>query len=458
MSLIRSRARRVPFVHQLSASDCGAACLTMVLAHHGHRRDLASVSAAMGAGTDGARLITIAEVGERHGLCAKAVRLDAAAVDELPAATVLHWRGNHFVVLEAVERDEVVIVDPAVGRRRIPRAEFAAAFSGTGIMFERGPAFQPGNFATSPWRALGAVLRGHRRALLAASGLSLSVAVLGIAFPLALQVCLDRILPRADLDRAHQLGIVLGVLVVLQLVLGLVRARVLARIVIAMEDRLTQRFMAGLARTPLPVLFARSHGDLLARASSHTEVRSLITSGAISGLLDGTLASAYLVALLVISPVMGAFVIGLLVVYAIITSTIVPRARRWSAEEVLSRADASHHQVEFVAGLEQIRAMGLESDAIARWQSRFAEALEASTRRERFDGVVEASFATLRFAAPLALVWIGVLATLRGQITPGGMLAMVSLAMGLFAHCVSLAQLFLRLPRLGTLLDRIEDI
>ena len=70
------RSRRVPFVHQLSASDCGAACLTMVLAYHGHRRDLASVSAAMGAGTDGARLITIAEVGERHGLYAKAVRLD----------------------------------------------------------------------------------------------------------------------------------------------------------------------------------------------------------------------------------------------------------------------------------------------------------------------------------------------------------------------------------------------
>ena len=99
--MTRPRPRRVPFVQQLAASDCGAACLAMVLAYHGHRRDLASLSDAMGSGADGARLITVAEVGERHGLRAQAVRLEAEAIDALPAATVLHWRGDHFVVLEA---------------------------------------------------------------------------------------------------------------------------------------------------------------------------------------------------------------------------------------------------------------------------------------------------------------------------------------------------------------------
>ena len=325
-------------------------------------------------------------------------------------------------------------------------------------MFEPGPDFQAGNFAPSPWRALRSVLRDHRRPLLVAGGLSLAVAVVGIAFPVALQIGLDTILPRADLDRAQQLGVVLAVLVVLQLLLGLVRARVLAHVVVAMEARLTMRFMAGLARTPIPLLLARSHGDLLARVSSHVEVRALVTSGAISALLDSTLASAYLVGLLVLSPTMGAFVIGLLVVYAVVTATVIPRARRWAADEVVVRSEASHYQVELVSGLEQLRSMGLESDALARWQGRFDKALEASRRRERFDGIVEASFATLRFAAPLALLWIGMMAVLRGQITPGSMVAMVSLAMGLFIHSVSLAQLMLRLPRLGTLLDRIEDI
>lgn len=450
--------RRVPFVQQLAASDCGAACLAMVLAHHGHRRDLASLSDAMGSGADGARLITVAEVGERHGLRAQAVRLEAEAIDALPAATVLHWRGNHFVVFETVVRDEIVILDPAVGRRRLTRAEFAAAFSGTGLVLEPGPDFQTGDFAPSPWRPLASVLRDHRRPLLVAGGLSLVVAVVGLAFPLALQIGLDVILPSADLDRAQELGVALAVLVVLQLLLGLLRARVLAHVVVAIEARLTKRFMTGLVRTPIPLLLARSHGDLLARVSSHVEVRGLVTSGAISALLDSTLASAYLVGLFVLSPTMGAFVIGLLVVYAVVTATIVPRARRWAADEVVVRAEASHDQVELVSGLEQLRSMGLESDALARWQLRFDEALAVSRRRERFDGIVEAAFATLRFAAPLALLWVGMMAVLRGQITAGAMVAMVSLAMGLFFHSVSLAQLMLRLPRLGTLLDRIEDI
>src|SRR3569833_4081417 len=94
---------------------------------------------------------------------------------------------------------------------------------------------------------------------------------------------------------------------------------------------------------------------------------------------------------------MGACVGGLLVVYAVITSTIVPRARRWAADEVLIRDEASPRQVALVSGLEQIRSMGLEAEALARWQRHFDEALEASGRRGRFDGFVVAVFVLLCF-------------------------------------------------------------
>ena len=46
--------RRIPFVHQLSATECGAACLAMVLGYHGKEVRLEELRESTGSGRDGA--------------------------------------------------------------------------------------------------------------------------------------------------------------------------------------------------------------------------------------------------------------------------------------------------------------------------------------------------------------------------------------------------------------------
>ena len=137
LALVAGRgSASIPFVQQTAEADCGPACLAMVLSHLGRPASLDSIVGAFDVGPNGVTALQIVEVARRLGLPAVGVQIEADSVDALAPASILHWRGNHFVVLQVVHESFVEIVDPAVGHARIPTAEFCARFSGTAIVFD----------------------------------------------------------------------------------------------------------------------------------------------------------------------------------------------------------------------------------------------------------------------------------------------------------------------------------
>ena len=113
-----SRGRHIPFVQQLEAADCGAACLAMVLGSFGKTVALDELRGVIGSnrGTDASEILSGAA---RYGLRGRGIQLELEDLVHLPSGTILHWAFNHFVVLDRVRRTSVDIVDPASGRRRI---------------------------------------------------------------------------------------------------------------------------------------------------------------------------------------------------------------------------------------------------------------------------------------------------------------------------------------------------
>src|SRR3954468_22207707 len=77
------RRRRVPFVPQTAKSDCGAACLAMVLAYHGREVRLAELRALLGSGRDGTSALAIKNVAARFGLECEGVTIQRDELDLL---------------------------------------------------------------------------------------------------------------------------------------------------------------------------------------------------------------------------------------------------------------------------------------------------------------------------------------------------------------------------------------
>ena len=72
----RRGRRRIPFVQQLEASDCGAACLSMVLGLHGRHVPLEEVRKFTGSGRGGVSAGSILHAAEHYKLHCRGVRLE----------------------------------------------------------------------------------------------------------------------------------------------------------------------------------------------------------------------------------------------------------------------------------------------------------------------------------------------------------------------------------------------
>lgn len=130
------RSFQFPFLKQHDQSDCGAACLGMVCKYYkmpiglNRLRDMANVS------RYGTSMAALAEAAETLGFLTRGVRTGYEKLmhTELPA--ILHWKGNHFVVLFKTAKDQVRIADPAVGIRKLSRKEFEAEWTGVALLIE----------------------------------------------------------------------------------------------------------------------------------------------------------------------------------------------------------------------------------------------------------------------------------------------------------------------------------
>jgi len=120
---------KYPIVRQLDSMDCGAACLAMVCAHFGLEHSLANLRDITFVDLEGVSLLNIKNAAEKIGLETLPVKANYAKLQhEVPLPAIAHWDQNHFVVVYDVQDNEVVIGDPAMGERKISRADFSSCW------------------------------------------------------------------------------------------------------------------------------------------------------------------------------------------------------------------------------------------------------------------------------------------------------------------------------------------
>ncbi len=106
-------------MRQEGIADCAAACVAMVLSAFGKSMSVGAIRAELQA-TDatGTTADAIVSVLLHHGLEAWGTLGAPDDVGDVAPPAILHWRSEHFVVLEEVSETHVAIIDPTWGARR----------------------------------------------------------------------------------------------------------------------------------------------------------------------------------------------------------------------------------------------------------------------------------------------------------------------------------------------------
>jgi ABC-type bacteriocin/lantibiotic exporter with double-glycine peptidase domain len=452
-----SRAR-IPVVTQVSAAECGAACLTMVLGLHGRRCSLEEVRQQVGCGRDGASAHHILSAARRYGLRGRGLKLEPSELRLLPPGTILHWEFAHFVVLERVRGSRVDIIDPAYGRRSVTMAELGAAFTGVALQLEPSEDFQQGGERP---RVLGRVLMqvlGEHGALGRVLVVSLLLQLLTLALPIVTGTLVDRVVPLRDLDLLGVLLIGLAALALFHFAAALVRAYALLYLRTRLDTKLTIGFVEHLAALPFEFFQQRSAGDLLMRLSSNATIRELLTSSVMSALIDGVLVTLYLVLLIAVHPVFGLLVLGLGLVQTFVYLGARAKQRELVARGLAVQAKSSAYEVELLRNMETLKSMGAEQRAVGHWTNLFTDTLNASLERGRLDAWTSSLRGTLAMISPLLVLAYGATLVLDATLTLGAMLGLAALATGFLTPLSALVNTGLQLEVMGSYQERIDDV
>lgn len=431
----------------------------MILAYHGRALRLREVRDIMGGGGAGASIQALMDAGDYFDLRGRGVQIDAIEdLHLLPTASILHWDFRHFVVYVRTVENGIEVVDPALGRRRISREQLRRSFTGVAIEFEPNE-----DFETQAGEPSGAVrylrrIFSYKEHWVRLLVLSVLLQLFALAVPVLTGLLVDRVVPRGDLDLLRVLTVGLLGLGCFYFLASWIRAHILLHLRTRLDLQLTLGFLEHLSELPYAFFQRRSAGDLIMRLNSNTQIRELLTSSALSGLLDGALVSLYLLLLFIAHAGMATVVLALGGLRVLIFLLARRRYRDLMSESLSAQALSRNYQVQMLAGIETLKGLGAERRAVQTWSHLFVDELNVSLARGRLSALVDSLQQVLAMVSPLIILIYGGGRVLAGDLSLGTMLALSALAAGFLTPLGTLLTTAISLEQLAGYMERIDDV
>ncbi len=452
------RAVEVPHVQQVMATDCGAACLAMCLAFLGRHVPLDELRSSMAIGRDGVTARAILEAAALYDLRGRGVKVDLDDLEHLPQASILHWNFSHFVVFDALTKNGVKIVDPALGRRTVPLDEARKAFTGVALVVEKTEKFVAGKPGENPvWRHLKSAFAGsndwHRIAFA-----SIFLEMLALVLPMINGRLIDRVVPRND---THLLGVLvagLATTVVFHFFTSVTRSQLLLQLRTGFDAKMTFGFLEHLLRLPYGFFERRHAADLQMRVASVATIRETLTGAVLSGSIDGVMVVSHLLFLSIMSvkmTVIALVIVGLQVAVYLGTRK---KLRELASGSIAKQTEAANALNELLAGMESLKASGCEHKASHTWAARYVDVMNIGLRQGSVATFSQALLSTMHIVGPMVLLLGGVVEVMDRKMSLGVMLSANALAVGFISPMMNLVSTLQSLQTTRVHLTRIDDV
>lgn len=450
---------RIPVILQSEASECGLACMAMLLAHHGTITDLATLRSRHGAVPQGMTLLDLARVANAEQLTTRAVRVELADLKQLRLPAILHWGMGHFVVLRDISGGKYHVIDPANGECTYSQDAMSRNF--TGVAMEAWPAndfVAKQDAQTISLKALVGRVSGLWPTLWRVLAVSLTLEVLGLIFPLFMQWVVDNVVVTRDTSLLTTLAIGFMLLLIVQQLFTLMRSWLVLKVGTQLRVQWRSNVLSHMLALPLDY-FARRHlGDVMSRFDSVDRIQKVLTDAFVEAVLDGLMVVLTLVLMLLYSPVLTAIAVLSVLLYAGIRWLWFGPMRRAMAEHLVRNANEESYLLETIRGMRTIRLFSRHAERLGAWQSLMVADVNANLKVQKLEIFYRLMRGTLSGAFALLLIWLGARDVMANTISIGMLLAFLAYRSQFDSRCTELINKWVDLRMLSLDAQRLADI
>ncbi|CAB5112934.1 Bacteriocin/lantibiotic efflux ABC transporter, permease/ATP-binding protein [Olavius algarvensis associated proteobacterium Delta 3] len=457
-TLWRSKRVRTPTVLQMEAVECGAAALGMILGYHKKIIPLEELRVECGVSRDGSKASNVIKAARKYGMDAKGFRKEPEQLTTLPLPMILFWNFNHFVVLEGIKGKRVFIRDPASGPRAVSYEEFDQSFTGVVLTFVPGPTFQKGGEKRSVFASLRRRLRGSHAALAYAVLAGLFLVLPGLVIPTFQKIFVDSVLIGGMKNWLKPLLLAMVLTAVVRGILIWLQENCLLRTETKLALSNSSKFFQHVFRLPVEFFDQRFGGEIASRVLSNDKIAQLL-----SGELATTMLSLITIGFYAVLMVQYDVVLTLVGVSMALLNLL---ALRYTNRKRLDLSQRLQQEIGKFSGLamsglqmiETIKASGSESDFFAQWSGHQAKVMTAQQEMGLSSQLLSTIPSLLSAINTTAILALGGLRIIDGQLTMGMLLAFQSLMAAFLLPVTQMVNLGGTLQEAKADMNRLDDV
>jgi HlyB family type I secretion system ABC transporter len=452
------KIRRFPHLWQIDEMDCGATSLAIVCRYFGKSISLARIRQLVHTSLDGASLKAICEGANELGLAARAVKTSMSSLDQMPLPAVIHWEGNHWMVLYDVDRTHVKVSDPGSGKRRITREELGEKWSGYAALFDYTIAFEQNEEARPGVAWLIPFFRPYSRWLGQAAALALIVSVLQMVVPVFTQIIVDRVLVERDISLLNVLIAGMAAMIAFTLLATLVQRYLLSWVAVRVDsstlDFLTRRLLS----LPMSYFNTRRTGDIQRRLAGMWLVREFFVEHGVSALTSSAQLLASLALMLVYSPLLTLVFLSTVPLFILLMRFASGRLYPLYAELEDSHGKYQSFQIDAIKGIETVKSLGAEHAFRSLMLNQFNAVARKRFRADftlmTYNGVID----SITLVSMVLFLLVGAHQVMNGSMSIGALVAFNALVALANQPIMILMHIWDNLQQANVYLNRLDDI
>ena len=449
---------KVPQVMQMEAVECGAASLTMILAHYGKWLPLEEVRTACGVSRDGSSAKSIMLAARNYGLECKGFRMSPEALEGKQPA-IIHWNFEHFVVFRGFDKKgNACLNDPGSGPVKWPMEEFRKHFTGVCLTFRPTAQFERGGQQTSILSYVKKNLQGSSEAFWLTFIFALMGAFIALIAPLFTRIFLDEILSGKNADWAQWFFIAMGALAVFQFIVVLLQTRYAKRVAGALALKGNKEYLHHLLRLPMPFFAMRNVGDLQQRMHLNQTITNSLVEVLAPQVINIGLLVLYLVLMLSYS-----FWLTLIGIAAAAVNLAIVQyfsKQRMNLIRSMEQSEGKYFSatISCIDNMESIKAAGAETGFFKYWSGLWAHKFNVKANADKQQARIAVLPVLASGMVNVAVLMLGAFLILKGELTVGMLMAFQGFMGSFLAPVNSIVNASQKIVEMRSQMERVEDV
>ena len=417
-------------IKQRDITDCGAACLASVAAHHNLLLPVARIRQFATTDQRGTNMLGMVKAAVKLGFQAKGVKGTSESLATIPLPAIAHvvvggeQQLHHYVVVYAITKRRVAYMDPADGRmHRVPIADFERQWTGVLLLLLPDASFAPGNHKISAMGRFWELVRPHRSVMVQALFGAVVYTVLGLAMSIYVQKIVDHVLADGNRNLLNLLSMGMLALLGFQVFIGAIKSVLALQTGQQIDGRLIMGYYQHLLRLPQTFFDSMRVGEIISRVNDAVKIRAFVNDVALNLFVNIFIVVLSFALMFTYYWKLAVLMLGILPLYAGIYWVQNRLNRRYQRQLMEQSAELESQLVESVTSMGTIKRFGMERFASERTETRFVRLLQTvyQSGKQGISAGAASEFISQLFR--IILLWVGSYFVLDNELTPGELLS-----------------------------------